>query len=102
MVEMYECGCCMKEECDGIAINTDRWVMRYFLPFKVIFSHYIFDHYNGLENVLRALKMTEEDFLYYLSTNGWGPVPEKYKEYIDSLTDDDYNDMFVTKLKKLR
>lgn len=90
-----------EKECDDIAIAMDRWVMRYFLPFKVIFNYYIFEHYNGLERLLIILDMTEVDFLYYLNTNGWGPIPVKYKEYIDSLSENDYNDMFVTKLKKL-
>lgn len=32
--------------------------------------------------------------------NDFCQLPEKYKEYIDSFSKDDYNDMFVLKLKK--
>lgn len=103
-IQTCECGFSLNVNCDclQLGLQTDRWVMHYFIPFKVIFEEYIFRKHHGLEVLLSKLKMDEKDLLFYLTTNGWGPVPEKFKEYIDSLAENDYYDMFISRLQHIK
>jgi len=90
-IELPSCAC-------NIEMDMEIWVKKYFNPFQRLFSFCIFEKTLGLDNFLTVVRMSHQDFLYYLSHNGWGIIPNDYKLFIDNLSESDYNSIVNGKI----